>query len=159
MSWRDRKSRALVLNDLLGRKISIDEKLMTAETFLELRCKYEAVFIEEKVYLFQFKRCLKIHREQVSQQREWVVAYHAAAVCGRTIFLRQKRNSHGKLVFGMHPAKEFLRMDIEAKAHIGKISAKFQRIHREYQACDANIFKHRIYKKIKYDTFVRYLEK
>ena len=68
-TWRSSKSRALIMNDLIFKKNSIHENIISAETLWEERYKNAKAFVEEKIPFEQFKARLKDHRSQVSKQR------------------------------------------------------------------------------------------
>ena len=157
-TWRSSKSRALIMNDLIFKKISIHENIISAETLWEERYKNAKAFVEEKIPFEQFKARLKDHRSQVSKQRSRVIDDAGAVRRHRTLFPRKKRNNRGELVFDFHPAKEFLRADIKEGLHTGKTLAQFWSTCKEYQEFDAKILRQRIYQEIKYTKFVNHLE-
>jgi hypothetical protein len=61
-------------------------------------------------------------------------------------------------VFDLHPAKQLLREDIIAGAHVGMVPTKFQVTRAKYQEFDGNILWQRIYQEERYQKYLNWLE-
>ena len=151
IAWRSAECRTTILSDLIN-YILPDE--VTAE---EAWVVYQDMEEFSGVVFSQFKERLKDHRKQIGKKIIAADDDAKAVMRSRFLFPRSGKDSSGKFVFDMHPAKNLLRCDIEANFHVGKTPSQIQETRKEYGFWDNNFFKHQIYQEVRYQKFLNYL--
>jgi hypothetical protein len=133
-----------------------DGDLNLATVFAIYNHKHPEVFNE--IDFSQFKARMEDYITTNKERRERSNMQHQWMMNDRKLHPRQSRNDRGELVFDLHPAKQLLREDIKAGAHVGMAPKQFQETRAEYQEFDRDIFRQRIYQEERYQKYLNWLE-
>ena len=148
ITWRSAECRATILSDLINR--ILPDEVRAEEAWVV----YQDMEEFSGVVFFQFKERLKDHRKQIGKKIIAADDDAKAVMRSRFILPRSDKDSSGKLVFDMHPAKNLLRCDIEANFHVGKTPSQIQKTRKEYGFWDKiHIFQSNLTNTIKIFSF------
>jgi hypothetical protein len=161
VKWRKHPAREIILEDLnyggwLHDELKEDGDLNLAMVFTIYNHKHPEVFNE--IDFSQFKARMEDYMTTNKERRERSNMQHQWMMNDRKLHPRQSRNDRGELVFDLHPAKQLLREDVKAGAHVGMAPKQFQETRAEYREFDRDIFRQRIYQEERYQKYLNWLE-
>ena len=153
IKWRNRKARALVLNDIRSGVLSLDANETTAKQAWEVY-KHSPAFLAEGVVFSQFKEHLRDHRKQMGKKAYISQKQLEALIHDRKLYPRAPHNHKGEPVFDASNAKPLLRTDVADKKYKTMTPSQLQKSRPEYHMFDSVKFKERIYQEVRRQKFI-----
>ena len=147
IDWRNSEPRAILIEDLVGGILSLDDDEIPAQVAWDTTYKHLAEFAN--VPFEQFQARLKDHREQVEGDLGRAYQERNNYFHDRALFPRKLTNHRGEPIFDLHPAKMLLRSDVAEGKHKVMKPLLLWQSRVEYQQFRLEIFRHRIYQEVR----------
>jgi hypothetical protein len=155
VNWRSHNGGRIVKGDLEPGGILNDMDHLPAAFIFEY---YKKMPEFEDVCFEQFMDRLKDHRLQASRGLELAKRDADAYRKDQQVHPRQSTDLNGELVFNLHSAKRFLRMDIANNLHKQLSPSELRLTRPAYQEFKLDKFTFRIYQEVRRVKFLNYLE-